>query len=73
MTVGELAEELAESPISGQKLSAVLVELTHCHLPKLEAANVIEIDATGDRVHYTGNAVLEQWFAEVRDRGVEQS
>ncbi|WP_276261567.1 winged helix-turn-helix domain-containing protein [Haloglomus litoreum] len=72
-TVGELAEELAGSPISGRKVSTVRTELTHRHLPKLEAADLIEVDATGNRVRYTGNAVLERWFAEVRDREVEQS
>lgn len=67
-TVEGLAEELVDTSISGQEVSDLLVDLTHRHLPKLEAANAIEIDATGDRVRYTGNVVLEQWFTEVRGR-----
>lgn len=66
-TVRELAEDLVDAPSSGQEPSRVLAALQHRHLPKLEAANVIEVDATEDRVRYTGNAVLEKWFAEVRD------
>lgn len=66
-TVGELAEDLVDTPSSGQEHERVLVALRHRHLPKLEAANVIEVDATEDRVHYTGNAVLEKWFTEIRN------
>jgi DNA-binding transcriptional ArsR family regulator len=71
-TVRKLAEVLVDTPVSGQEHERVLVSLRHRHLPKLEAANVIEVDATEDRVHYTGNPVLEKWFTEVRNEGVEQ-
>lgn len=68
-TVGELAEALVNTPVAGQERSRVVVELTHRHLPKLEAANVIEFDTTEDRVRYMGNAVLERWLARIGDGG----
>lgn len=67
-TVSELAEELVATPISDLALSSVLIELTHRHLPKLEAVNVIEYDTTQDRVRYSGNGLLDKWFREARAR-----
>ena len=67
-TIGKLAEELAGTPISGQEIGKVLIALRHRHLPKLAAANVIEMDATGVRVRYMGNDFLERWFTELQRR-----
>ncbi len=66
LTVEAVAEELAETPLSVQELPKLTAELVHCHLPKLEEANVVEVDSSGSRIRYTGNVVLEEWFSEVR-------
>jgi DNA-binding transcriptional ArsR family regulator len=68
LTVREVAEELTETPLTGQELSKVTAELVHCHLPKLKEANVVQVDSSGSRICYTGNVVLEGWFSEVRTR-----
>ena len=66
LTVKEIADELTETPLTGQDLPKVRAELLHSHIPKLEDAGVVAVDSTGDAVRYTGNAVLEEWFSAVR-------
>jgi DNA-binding transcriptional ArsR family regulator len=71
-TPERVAREISAIPSSGQETTEALMELTHRHLPKLAAADVIEVP-TDDHVSYTGNLVLEQWFGEVMTRGGEGS
>ncbi|MFB6130326.1 MAG: winged helix-turn-helix domain-containing protein [Salinigranum sp.] len=66
LTVGEIAEELTDTPLSSQESPKLKAELVHCHLPKLEEAHVVEVDSGGSRIRYTGNVILEEWFSEVR-------
>ncbi|WP_458190940.1 winged helix-turn-helix domain-containing protein [Haladaptatus sp. NG-WS-4] len=66
LTVGEVAEELAETPLSGQELSNLTAELVHRHIPKLADSGVVEVDSTGNNIRYIGNVVLEEWFSDVR-------
>lgn len=68
LTVGEIADELAATPVSGQEPSNLTTELAHRHLPKLAADGVVDVDSAGSRARYTGNAVLEEWFGEVRSQ-----
>lgn len=65
-SVGEITEALLETPLPGQELPRVTIELAHHHLPKLADAGVVDVDSTGNRVRYTGNVVLEEWFGNVR-------
>ena len=65
LTVEEIAEKLAETPLPVQELPNLTVELVHHHIPKLEDAGVVVVDSTGESVRYTGNVVLEAWFEEL--------
>lgn len=66
LTVKEVAEELAETPLTGQELPNVTAELAHCHVPKLADVGVVEVDSTRNTIRYIGNVVLEEWFSAVR-------
>jgi DNA-binding transcriptional ArsR family regulator len=68
LTADKIAEELAGTPLSGQELPNLTAELAHRHLSKLADDDVVEVDSARSRVRYTGNAVLEAWFGDVRSR-----
>lgn len=64
-----LADELAGSPVADGGQRPLAAALRHRHVPKLEAAGLVDVDSEGRRLQYVGNQFLEDWwFSTVRRR-----
>jgi DNA-binding transcriptional ArsR family regulator len=63
VSVSALAEALAEREPGDPDPDGLVVSLRHVHLPKLDAAGVVEIERS--RVRYDGSPLLERLLDQI--------
>lgn len=56
---------------SVDRQTAVLTELQHSHLPKLEDAGILEHDQRSETIRYWGQPSLEEWLEHARHKEFE--
>lgn len=68
-TFSELVEHVSDEPdaLSDDDPDRVAVNLHHNHLPKLEAANIVEYDPRSETVRYRGGPVVGDWVELARN------